>query len=388
MSPVFTIGHGAVTVRSPTDELQLYLRVGRALQRRHGLLDGSRRLRSYLADERAIPRGGGNRYLRLGGHTWAIPALPPLDSDAFVDHLLADMHTLHGPELAPLSMAMLCITRRCPYRCPHCYTAQDHGAKELLSTELLMQALRDLHGAGVHNVFLSGGEPMARVDELPALVRTEPALGIWLVSTGYGMEPGVMAELAACGLRGVMISIDGPDARTHDAVKGQEGAWAQACRAMGVCRDLELVVGVNCMIGPRLLEPGVMEDFVQDLRQRGAHFVSLNSPHPLPGDDSITPLSPQDLLNIEARAAATRKDPAWRDHPLAYSPDAWEALRGCVGGQEFVYISPRGELMSCPFLRDAIGDIRERSLGEMLVEIRGRRAGCGVCQNLEACGQH
>jgi MoaA/NifB/PqqE/SkfB family radical SAM enzyme len=365
-------------------ELGLYLRVGRALRQRHGLAEGARRLRRYLADERAIPRGGGNRYLRLRGRTWAIPALPPIDSDAFVQHLLDDMEALHGPALAPLSLAMLCITPRCPYRCAYCYNAQDHGPTELLATELLVDSLRVLHREGVHNVFLSGGEPMLRTADLPGLIRAEPALGVWLVSTGWGMEPGVMGELATAGLRGVMISIDGLDAQAHDAVKGQAGAWDQACRALGICRDLGLLVGVNAMIGPALLAPGAMEAFVLRLGDLGAQFVSLNSPHPVAGDDSLEPLPVADLLAIEARAAATRRDPAWGARPLAYSPDAWEARRGCVGGQEFVYISPTGQLMSCPFLRDGIGDIRQRPLADLLGEIRGQRAGCRVCRSLRA----
>jgi MoaA/NifB/PqqE/SkfB family radical SAM enzyme len=364
-------------------EAGLYLRVGRALHQRHGLRGGAWRMRRYLSDERSIPRGGGNRYLRLGDHTWAIPALPPIDSDAFVQHLLDDMESLHSSALAPLSLAMLCITPRCTYRCAYCYNARDHGPVELLPTELLVRTMRTLHREGVHNVFLSGGEPMLRLDDLPALIRAEPALGVWLVSTGWGMEPGVMGSLASAGLRGVMISIDGLDAAAHDEVKGQPGAWAQACRALSICRDLGLLVGVNAMIGPALLEPGAMEAFVQRLGELGAQFVSLNSPHPVAGDDSLEPLPVDDLMAIEARAAATRRDPTWRTHPLAYSPDAWEALRGCVGGQEFVYISPTGQLMSCPFLRDGIGDIRERPLAELLTEIRGQRAGCQVCRSLK-----
>jgi len=369
-------------------DLGLYLRVSQALRRRYGLREGTSRLRHYLADERAIPHGGGNRYLRLRGRTFGIPALPPLDSPAFVDHLLDDMAALDGPALAPLSLAMLCITPRCPHRCPHCYNKQDHGPDELLSTELLVDAIRDLAQEGVHNVFLSGGEPMLRREDLATLIQAEPALGVWLVSTGFGMGPGVMGELATQGLRGVMISIDGLDEAAHDAVKGREGCWAEACRAIATCRDVGLVVGVNCMVGSTLLEPGRLEEFTIHMGEVGAHFVSLNSPHPVADDDSLVPLPVGELLRIEQRAAVTRNDPAWRHRPLAYSPDAWEAKRGCVGGQEFIYISPTGQVMSCPFLRDSAGDIRQRPLREILPEVRGARAGCKVCQNLaKACSE-
>jgi MoaA/NifB/PqqE/SkfB family radical SAM enzyme len=121
---------------------------------------------------------------------------------------------------------------------------------------------------------------------------------------------------------------------------------------------------------------------------RGAHFVSLNTPHPVASDDSLQPLPVDDLLRIERMAAGTRRGRAWRGQPLAYSPDAWEALRGCVGGQEFVYVSPQGELMACPFLRDPVGRVQDTPVADLLRAVRGQRAGCRVCRSLAVARPH
>jgi MoaA/NifB/PqqE/SkfB family radical SAM enzyme len=367
-------------------EARLLARVLGAARARWGTLAAGRRLVRYLRDPRALPRGGGDRYLRLRGQVFAVPALPPLDERDFVDHLLDDLAALEAGTPAPLSLAMVCVTPRCIHRCAYCYNAQDHGETELLSLEILVRTVRDLAAAGVRNVFLSGGEPMLRARDLPLLLAAcrDPHLGLWLVSTGYGMTPDRMSELRAAGLRGVMISLDGQDAAAHDRVKGRPGAFAEAVAALGACRDAGLVVGVNCLIGPALLERAALEDFVRWAGGRGAHFVSLNTPHPVAGDDSLRPLPVADLLAVERLAAATRRGSAWRGQPLAYSPDAWEALRGCVGGQEFVYVSPRGELMACPFLRDGVGRVQDTPVADLLRVVRGRRAGCRVCQSLSA----
>lgn len=196
------------------------------------------------------------------------------------------------------------------------------------------------------------------------------------------MTPEVMHGLRGVGLRGVMISLDGQDPAAHDRIKGREGAFAEAVAALGACRDAGLAVGVNCLIGPSLLDPAALEGFVRWAGARGAHFVSLNTPHPVAGDDSLQPLPVTDLLRVERMAAATRRGCAWRGQPLAYSPDAWEALRGCVGGQEFVYVSPRGELMACPFLRDTVGRVQDTPVADLLRAVCGRRAGCRVCRSL------
>ncbi len=365
-------------------DLRISLRVAREARRRFGTRRGLHRLQRYLRDPRAIPRGGGNRYLAHHDGIYAIPALPPIDSPAFVRHLLDDLEALEGGGLAPLSLAMLCVTTRCAHRCAYCYNAVDHRPQEALPISSLLEAQVALEDAGVHNIFLSGGEPMLRLEAVGALLSARRRAALWLVSTGHGMDAATMGALARAGLRGVMISIDGPDPAAHDAVKGGEGAWARACEALGVCRAAGLVVGVNCMLGPALLERAALEGFLDRVGALGAHFVSLNSPHPVAEGDGLRPMPVAQLLQVERLASATRRSRAWSTRPLAYSPDAWEALRGCVGGQEFVYVSPTGELMSCPFLRDAIGSIQERPLAELLPELRGRRAGCQVCRSLAA----
>jgi MoaA/NifB/PqqE/SkfB family radical SAM enzyme len=307
-----------------------------------------------------------------------------LDGAGFVDHLIGDLAALEAGEPAPLTLAMICITPRCPFRCPYCYGARDRADEDLLPLDLVVRTVRGLAEGGVRNVFLSGGEPMLRRAELPALLSACAGgdLGLWLVSTGHGMDRGGMEALAAAGLRGVMISLDGMDREVHDRVKGASGAFDQACAAVGVCRAAGLVVGLNTVVGPALLARADLERFLAWAGDLGAHFVSLNSPHPVAGDDSLQPLPVEDLLRLDRWARATRRGRAWHDRPLAFSPDAWEALRGCVGGQEFVYVSPRGELMACPFLRDAVGDVRHEPVVELLRRVRGQRAGCRVCRSL------
>lgn len=382
-----TSPEGARWVSGPAKlafDARLLARVARAAAGRWGWAGATARLRRYLADPRALPRGGGNRVLALGGRVYAVPAVPPLDGPEFVEHLLGDLDALLAGEPAPLTLAMVCVTPRCVHRCAYCYGATDRGDREILPFDVLVRTVRGLAAGGVRNVFLSGGEPMLRREALPALLEAcgDGRTGLWLVSTGYGMDRAGMDELAAAGLRGVMLSLDGADREAHDRVKGRPGAFDQACAAIGACRDAGLVVGVNAVLGPALLDRGALERFVAWTGDLGAHFVSLNSPHPVAGDDSLAPLPVEDLLQVERRARALRRDARWRDRPLAYSPDAWEALRGCVGGQEFVYVSPRGELMACPFLRDSVGNVLDQPVEALLRAVRGQRAGCRVCRSL------
>ncbi len=71
--------------------------------------------------------------------------------------------------------------------------------------------------------------------------------------------------------------------------------------------------------------------------------------------------------------------------PLAYFPDAWEALRGCVGGREFVYVDPRSQFLACPFLSEAAGSVDDEPVADLLGRLRERRppAGCSVARQLD-----
>ncbi len=371
--------------RKQAFDLRLSLRVVEAARRRYGLLDATRRLRRYLQDERSLLGGAPDRYLRRGADTFALPDLPPMNTAAFVRYLLDDMEALQRSGPAPLTFALLSISSRCPYRCRYCYNLQHHSEDELLPLPVIVRTIRGLARQGVQNVFLSGGEPMCRWEELPELLQacTDGRTGFWILSTGWGMSGERLARLQTLGLRGVLISLDSRHKDRCVSSKGHPEAFDKAVSAIRTASELGLLVGVNAVAGRDLLQEDEFAAMLRFLGDLGAHWLNCYSPHPVPsaGDDALRSFDHSEFLQLGELTRASQRGAAFRDTPLAYYPDAWEALRGCLGGSSFVYMDPTGAVTACPFIEQVAGNVLEEEIGSIVARMRSeeRPAGCSVC---------
>jgi GTP 3',8-cyclase len=113
----------------------------------------------------------------------------------------------------PIGDVRISVTDRCNFRCQYCMPAEglpwlDRDA--LLSYEEITRLVALLASMGVHDVRLTGGEPLVR-KELWRLVESLSALGavhdLSLTTNGYLLERQV-ADLVRAGLRRVNVSLD------------------------------------------------------------------------------------------------------------------------------------------------------------------------------------
>jgi cyclic pyranopterin phosphate synthase len=113
----------------------------------------------------------------------------------------------------PIGDVRISVTDRCNFRCQYCMPAEglpwlDRSA--LLSYEEIERIVRILAAMGVHDVRLTGGEPLVRrqlwrlVERLSAL---EDVHDLSLTTNGYLLEKQV-GELVRAGLRRVNVSLD------------------------------------------------------------------------------------------------------------------------------------------------------------------------------------
>jgi cyclic pyranopterin phosphate synthase len=116
----------------------------------------------------------------------------------------------HGRAIGDVRIS---VTDRCNFRCQYCMPAEglpwlDRSA--LLSYEEIERLVRIFAGMGVHDVRLTGGEPLVRrelwklVERLSAI---EEVHDLSLTTNGYLLERQV-DQLVAAGLRRVNVSLD------------------------------------------------------------------------------------------------------------------------------------------------------------------------------------
>jgi cyclic pyranopterin phosphate synthase len=116
----------------------------------------------------------------------------------------------HGRPIGDLRIS---VTDRCNFRCQYCMPAEGLpwlSRDALLTYEEIARLVRILSEMGVHDVRLTGGEPLVR-KELWRLVEALSAIpgveDLSLTTNGYLLDVQV-ADLVAAGLRRVNVSLD------------------------------------------------------------------------------------------------------------------------------------------------------------------------------------
>ncbi len=157
------------------------------------------------------------------------------------EKLLADWEADRERELVPKYLkapfgGLWEITGRCCLRCVYCYNESPRTPADLEwpVMERLAQELVDLK---VFSICVSGGEPTLHPRYIDILrILRESGIGIGTVTNGWTMTPqlaGSMARYAGT----IQVSLDGPSAEVHDRVRGRQGSFDRAVRAIRLLQE-------------------------------------------------------------------------------------------------------------------------------------------------------
>ncbi len=123
------------------------------------------------------------------------------------------------------------FTNRCNLACHHCYSYADPNSQDFLTTEFILDSIKDLKKAGVKFVIFSGGEPLIRKDIFKiANAMREKSIMTYLSTNGlYINEKNVNKIIQTFDYIG--ISIDGIG-KVHDNFRGLDGAFDKSIGAI------------------------------------------------------------------------------------------------------------------------------------------------------------
>ena len=120
------------------------------------------------------------------------------------------------------------VTDRCNIRCFYCMPESDVAfapRHELLSFEELTRLVRLLSEQGVHDVRVTGGEPLVRrdVDRLVAMLAALPSVRDLAMTTNGILLPQYAQRLRDAGLQRLNISLDTLDEQTFRRITRRAG---------------------------------------------------------------------------------------------------------------------------------------------------------------------
>lgn len=313
---------------------------------------------------------------------------------------------------APL-LVVFEVTQACDLACRHCRaSARPERHPEELTTQEAFALLEQIRAFGDPLVIFTGGDPLKRPD-LFALLNRSVTLGLRTAVTPSA-TPLLTAEaldgFLRCGVTTVALSLDGPDAPTHDAFRGVAGSFHRTLWALDYARRIGLATQVNTTVGRHNLEG--LRSIARLVGQTGAGLWSVFFLAPIGRGQACEDLSAHqyeqvfallaEIAQTAAYAVKTTEAQHYRRFLAQRGAPAGRAVAGAVrrpeavnAGKGFLFVSHTGEVYPSGFLPIAAGNVRRDSLvhlyrdSPLFRELRDPsrlRGKCGRCEYRRLCG--
>jgi len=310
------------------------------------------------------------------------------------------------------------VTQACDLACVHCRaSAQSERNPAELTTEQGYRLLDEIRSFGEPLMVFTGGDPLKRPD-LYELVRYAVKIGL-RTNVTPSATPLLTAEaierFQAAGVSRMAISLDGPDAPTHDDFRGIPGTFDRAMFALRHARDIGLDTQLQTTITRRnMARLPEMAEIAKEVRTKmWSLFFLIVTGRAAEGDDLLAPeyeqvfefmyeLSKTAPFGVKTTEAMHyRRYVAQRvkaEHGVTENENArgvaWRTA-GVSDGKGFVFVSHTGEIFPSGFLpltggnvlQDSLTDVyRNSELFRTLRDIDQREGKCGICEYKKVCG--
>jgi len=310
------------------------------------------------------------------------------------------------------------VTQACDLACVHCRaSAQSERHPHELTTEQGYRLLDEIRRFGEPLMVFTGGDPLKRPD-LYDLVRHSVKIGLRTNVTPSAtplLTAAAIEGFKAAGVSRMALSLDGPDAPTHDDFRGIPGTFDRAMFALTHARDIGLDTQLQTTVTRRnmALLPE-MAEIAREVRTRmWSLFFLIVTGRAAEEDDlraaeyeqvfefmyELSKTAPFGVKTTEAmhyrryvaQRMKTEHGPTENENAKGV---AWRTA-GVSDGKGFVFVSHTGEIFPSGFLPVSGGNVLQDSLTSVyrdsplfrtLRDTTQREGKCGVCEYQKICG--
>lgn len=285
-----------------------------------------------------------------------------------------------------LAFLFLELTSACNNACPGCsnpYAAQRSPAPLPATTWAAI-----LESARPHFqwVKLTGGEPTLHPEFLSIVATLETlALPFTLLTNGRWLAPeGLVHTLQRSPVfQGLLVSLHGPDAASHEGFSGVPGSFAATVQNIRRATVAGLRVTLSTVL--TRYNWNRVEVMVMLARMLGAAGVSFSRyiGSPLPALEATPAQVQAAMRRIETLKA--QDEPVGFGAPLPQCVATTE-MTACLAGEAFVTVDPWGRVRPCNHAPVYLGDLRQQSLAEILDSPAARSWRAFVPTECTTCG--
>lgn len=311
------------------------------------------------------------------------------------------------------------LTQACDLACVHCRACAiaDRNPFELTTEEgfRLLQTVREF---GDPLMVFTGGDPLKRPDVFPLLERS---VKLGLRTTITPSATPLLTEEAIdgfrrCGVARMAVSLDGPDAASHDGFRRVEGSFVRTAFALDYARQIGVPTQVNTTVTRHNF--GRLDQIAALVAASGARLWSVfflvatgraSASQDLSAEEyeevfqflyALSKQAPFDIKTTEAQhyrryVAQQRKAERRSGSTPQAAPEVIQRQAGINDGKGFMFISHTGEIYPSGFLPISAGNVRRDSLVEVyrhsplfrtLRNADNLGGKCGECEFRNLCG--
>lgn len=319
------------------------------------------------------------------------------------------------------------LTRACALACRHCRAkAIRQPSCDELSFAECAQVMEELTKFGHPLIVFTGGDPAQRAD-LYDLIKLARDKGFKVAVTPSAtplMTRQSVQKMAEAGVHRLAISIDGPDAETHDGFRRVNGSFKWSLSILKWARELGVPIQINTTICRNNLHAfKEMSELVEDLGAALWSVFFLVTTGRATQDMQITDGEAEEVLNqmsilsksasydvkataaphfrrvlIENFAEGPKSIPS-SDAVHSLNPElklgALRSYQSVNDGRGLLFISHTGDILPSGFLPIKAGNVRHDSVvdiyrnNELFTNLRNPellKGKCGYCRFRDNCG--
>jgi MoaA/NifB/PqqE/SkfB family radical SAM enzyme len=308
--------------------------------------------------------------------------IPPFPSKAFEQYVLNLKQIVATGRPAPMHVN-IGVTNKCKYNCWHC--SAHYIAGKDLPPELINATMKKLQEVGTPIFQLTGGEPLLREDLIEIIKGLERST-IVISTTGYELTFEKAKELKDAGVFSLMISLDHYRPKIHDKLRGYQGAFEIAVKAVEISKKAGLYTIVSVVATREMISSGDLIKFLEFAEKLKVNEVVVFEPAPTGklienGNACLTEKERTKLIELHRKVNKSKKYPKVSILPHIER----EENVGCTAGFGHFYIDATGNVCPCDFVPLSFGNVQEENLETILERLYKHfnkpRAFCFMLEN-------
>ncbi len=252
------------------------------------------------------------------------------------------------------------VTQTCNMTCKHCLNGEPRKEKRQ-PLAYYKRVLDEMKEYGIDEIYFTGGEPFSLLHFIDVLEYAhEVGMFCSVATNGTLLTSDIAARINKLGLRKLQVSFDGPDAASHDYIRGK----GNFVRAVNGIRMLQNITTLRMSV---VLTKGTqdrLEEFIVLAQRLGMNEVIFNWPQ-LVGrmvqNKDLIPTATENEFLAKYKALAKKYSGLIniKTHVEGVG-NLGKTTSPCTGGNRFIFINSEGFLAPCSWVQRCSSEFTSR----------------------------